>query len=240
MDLPTDESTGADTIELLESRLRRIEFLLSGNSSWTGEPSSSVPDPGLGRNSREGGRDDEEEEQEGGADRWEDKQQQRPVATRLAKLEHDLKVLSAEMPAVRQVLQLYTNYPELFQTPTSPHTLPATLTTQNLSSIVLSHAAAFPETASRLASLKDLPIPKAAESKALIELQPRLEEAAITQDRLGEEVSELRVRSARVLQRWYEVGLVGGGECWAEWEGRVEGVERGVRREEVARERREE
>lgn len=58
------------------------------------------------------------------------------------------------------------------------------------------------------------------------------------QDELGREVSELRVRSARVLQRWYEVGLVGGGECWAEWEGKVEGVERGVRRAEVARERR--
>lgn len=60
------------------------------------------------------------------------------------------------------------------------------------------------------------------------------------QEGLAGEVSELRVRSARVLRRWYEVGLVGGGECWAEWEGRVERVERGVRRAEVGRERRNE
>jgi hypothetical protein len=52
-------------------------------------------------------------------------------------------------------------------------------------------------------------------------------------------VSELRVRTARVLQRWYEVGVVGSGECWAEWEGRVEGVEREIRRREVIREKRE-
>jgi hypothetical protein len=32
--------------------------------------------------------------------------------------------------------------------------------------------------------------------------------------------------------------LVGSGECWAEWEGRLEDVEREVKREEVVRERR--
>lgn len=42
-----------------------------------------------------------------------------------------------------------------------------------------------------------------------------------------------------MLQRWYEVGLVGSGEAWAEWEGRLEGVEREVRRREAFRERRE-
>lgn len=52
-------------------------------------------------------------------------------------------------------------------------------------------------------------------------------------------MSELRVRTARVLQRWYEVGVVGSGECWAEWEGRLEGVEREVRRREVIRMKRE-
>jgi hypothetical protein len=66
-------------------------------------------------------------------------------------------------------------------------------------------------------------------------------------DRLAElqtaqakQISELRVRSARVLQRWYEVGLVGSGEVWAEWEGRIEGVEREIKRVEVGRVRREE
>jgi hypothetical protein len=34
-----------------------------------------------------------------------------------------------------------------------------------------------------------------------------------------------------------EVGIVGAGEVWGEWEERVEDVEKGVRRREVLRER---
>lgn len=66
-----------------------------------------------------------------------------------------------------------------------------------------------------------------------------MERVAELQEEQGRSVAELRVRTARVLQRWYELGLVGNGECWAEWEGRLEGVERGVRRGEVARAREE-
>lgn len=66
-----------------------------------------------------------------------------------------------------------------------------------------------------------------------------MDQLAVRQDEQAREISELRVRTARVLQRWYEVGVVGSGECWAEWEGRLEDVEREVRRREVIRERRE-
>lgn len=45
-------------------------------------------------------------------------------------------------------------------------------------------------------------------------------------------MAELRTRSARVIQRWYEVGVLGESECWSEWEGRVVEVEKRVRREE--------
>lgn len=112
------------------------------------------------------------------------------------------------------------------------------MTVQNLASIVLSYASAFPETASRLTSLNDLPIPDAEASASLVELQPRLDRLAQVQEEQAKEVSELRTRSARVLQRWYEIGLVGGGECWVDWEGRLEEVDREVRREEVVREKR--
>lgn len=128
-------------------------------------------------------------------------------------------------------------FPDLFQTP-APQTIPEGLTPRTLASIVLSYATAFPETASRLTSLNDLPVPDAQISAALIELQPQLERLAQTQTEQAAAISELRVRTARVLQRWYEIGLVGSGECWAEWEGRLEDVEREVRRGEVVRERR--
>lgn len=83
-------------------------------------------------------------------------------------------------------------------------------------------------------------MPDAQSSAALIELQPQLDRVAQMQDQQAAEISELRIRTARVLQRWYDVGLVGSGECWAEWEGRLEDVEREVRRREVIRQRREE
>ena len=66
-----------------------------------------------------------------------------------------------------------------------------------------------------------------------------MDRVAQTQIEQAAAISELRIRTAQVLQRWYEVGLVGSGECWAEWEGRLEGVEREVRRREVIKEKRE-
>ena len=86
--------------------------------------------------------------------------------------------------------------------------------------------------------MNDLPIPDAGASAMLIELQPRLAELARRQEEQAKSISGLRVQTAKVLQRWYEVGLVADGECWAEWEGRLEDVEREVRRGEVVRERR--
>jgi len=200
----TEEATAADTIDLLETRLRRLEYALSGNTPWTGD--SAV------------------DEQARGA----------TITTRLAALETDLKKLSGRSGVVQDVLKLYARFPDLFQS-IPPNEIPTTLTTANLASIVLSCASAYPETASRLNSLKDLPIPPASASTSLISLKPRLEVARQRQDEQAKEIAVLRARSAAVLERYYEIGLVGGGECWAEYDGRVEIVERAVRRMEVAR-----
>lgn len=71
-------------------------------------------------------------------------------------------------------------------------------------------------------------------SAGLIELVPRMEKLSGVQSGQAREIAELRVRTAKVLQRFYEVSLLGGSEVWGEWEGRIESVERGVRRGEVA------
>lgn len=141
------------------------------------------------------------------------------------------------MKANQYVPNIDSRFPELFQS-TPPQTIPPGLSTQNLASIVLSYASAFPETASRLTSLNDLPIPEAKASTALIELKPRLEKLAKIQEQQVKEVSELRIHSARLLQRWYELGMLGSAECWAEWQSRLEEVDREVKRAEVARDRR--
>ncbi|KAB8255406.1 hypothetical protein BDV32DRAFT_130808 [Aspergillus pseudonomiae] len=204
-----NEAIAGATIELLESRLRRLTYLLTGDANWTGVPTAPAKPASL---------DDS-------------------VSRRLLSLERELERLSRNIPAVRDVLLLHDRFPDLFR-PTPPQTFPENLSTQNLASIVLSYASAFPETASRLTSLNDLPIPDTQTSASLIQLQPRLDQLAQVQEEQAKQISELRVRTARALQRWYEIALVGGGECWAEWEGRLEDVEREVKREEVVRERR--
>ncbi|KAB8221834.1 hypothetical protein BDV33DRAFT_169934 [Aspergillus novoparasiticus] len=204
-----NEAVAGTTIELLESRLRRLTYLLTGDANWTGVPTAPAKPASLDES----------------------------VSRRLLSLERELERLSRNIPAVRDVLILHDRFPDLFR-PTPPQSLPENLTTQNLASIVLSYASAFPETASRLTSLNDLPIPDTQTSASLIQLQPRLDQLAQVQEEQAKQISELRVRTARALQRWYEIALVGGGECWAEWEGRLEDVEREVKREEVVRERR--
>ncbi|WEW55926.1 hypothetical protein PRK78_001361 [Emydomyces testavorans] len=202
-------STGADTIEPLQTRLRRIEYLLTGQTTWTGEPEGLSAPPASVRET---------------------------VTARLAELEHDLRVLSTQVPAVQDMLKLYCRYPDLFQT-SDPTTVPSTLSTQSLASIVLSYAAAFPETASRLSSLQDLPVPPASVSTGLIELQPRIDRLLKEQEKQARDVAELRARSALLMKRWMEVGIVGGGEVWGEWEERTRRAEREVRRLEGRRAR---
>ena len=48
----------------------------------------------------------------------------------------------------------------------------------------------------------------------------------------AQEMAELRAKSAVLMEKWYEVNVLGMGECWAEWEGRMEEAEKRVRRRE--------
>ena len=70
-------------------------------------------------------------------------------------------------------------------------------------------------------------------SVSLISLQPRLAQLDLLQASHAREVEDLRLRSASILQRWYALGVLGGGECWTEWERRVTDVEKRIRREEA-------
>lgn len=95
-----------------------------------------------------------------------------------------------------------------------------------LASIVLAHATLFPETASRLSSLQTLQIPPAEQSSELLSLVPRLEQCNRTEEELANEVQVLRERSARCLEWWIKVGVVGMGDLWEDWERRVGEVEK--------------
>lgn len=76
--IDTSTSLAADTVELLETRLRRLEFLLTGDISWTGEVVGLNPVSVL---------DD-------------------TVSARMEALENELLKLMAKVPAVKDVLNI--------------------------------------------------------------------------------------------------------------------------------------
>ena len=207
-DLP-NEDPALTTLSQLESRLQHLEFLLSGWTDPFGHPLAT---------SKISSHDD-------------------TVAARLENLEKQLRKLSDNNALVRSVLGLQKRHPDLLGPSLQfDREVPSTLEPGAAAATVLAHASAFPETASRLTSLKDLPVPPAVKSAMLVDLGPRVEEARREQEKQMREVSELRVRSARLVEKW--VGLqVGMGECWAEWEERMNVAERKIRRVEVWRER---
>jgi hypothetical protein len=95
-------------------------------------------------------------------------------------------------------------------------------------SIVLSNATLYPETASRLSSLRTLEIPPVESSAKLNELSDEIRQCQQKQDTIDAEIAELRQRSARCLEWWLKTGVVGMGDLWEEWESRMIDLERRV------------
>ncbi|KAI9729873.1 MAG: hypothetical protein M1834_006622 [Cirrosporium novae-zelandiae] len=200
----SQEDVSLETIELLEDRLRRLEYLVTGSSSLQNNHDAETTAT-----------------------------ESKPVSTRLQELDSSLRMLRSRFRSVHDLLILETEsrYPDLFHA-IPPADIPSSLDPSEIASIVLSCASSFPETASRLNSIKDLPIPSAETSAALIALSPRLEKIAARQRTQTQELADLRAHSAAVLERWYELSVLDGGECWAEWESRLEKVERQIKRQE--------
>ena len=79
-------------------------------------------------------------------------------------------------------------------------------------------------------------MPPTADFHALAALRPRIGQVERDCAALVEEMARLRLRSAAVLQRWYQTGVLAGGDAWVRWEERLEAVEKAVRRQEVLKE----
>lgn len=198
------EASARGTIALLETRLHRLEFLVSGASDDTGIPPPS-PAPGPGRETL--------------------RVRMEALETGLAKLK---RLAGTPGSVIRDVHLLSSMFPDLFA---ATAFLPDAKNREELSSlasIVLAHASLYPETASRLSSLQTLQVPPADQSTKLMSLMPKLEQLQQEDQRLQSEVRELRERSARCLEWWIKVGVVGMGDVWEDWEKRIADVERNL------------
>ena len=157
------------------------------------------------------------------------------ASVRLRSLERNLQSLASSSPAVADVLALQKKHPEFFDSNSSPDSLPAA----SLASLILAHAQLYQSAATGLSKLQDLSVPAPAAATKLIELHPRIQKAREKQTAQAEEFAELRARSAQVVEKWYEGGVLGMGEQWAEWEERLRDAEILVRRREAAKRREE-
>ncbi|KAL8952063.1 MAG: hypothetical protein Q9222_002015 [Ikaeria aurantiellina] len=202
-------TTALATLENLQARLQRIEYYLSGS-------------------------DEAQQPLEAAISKGKDQS----IASRLTFLERTLHTMRERSPVVHDLLQLQSAYPTLFDSLDSDVTArPRDLSTEEILSIVTAHAPLYPLTASRLTSIHDTAIPSASSSTSLIALQPRLTALESLQEAQTRTMAALRSRSANAIQRWYELGVLGQGECWADWEGRMEECEKRARRLEGAKQR---
>ncbi|KAL2401329.1 hypothetical protein ABEF93_005051 [Exophiala dermatitidis] len=202
------EAAALGTLALLEDRLHRLEFLLSGKSNEGGLP-EPIPTPSHNNETIRAKLDSLED--------------------RLSKLK---KLDGTAGEIVQNVERLSSTYPDLFSPSTTTSETPKSEDLSTLASIVLSHATLFPETASRLASLQTLQVPSAEQSSKLASLIPRLAQCQENEEGIEKDIRELRERSARCLEWWVKVGVVATGDLYEDWERRVHEVERRLIRSE--------
>ncbi|KAL8726504.1 MAG: hypothetical protein Q9166_006667 [cf. Caloplaca sp. 2 TL-2023] len=201
--------TAVATLDDLHARLQRLEYFLSGSDDPT-QPLEAAVSRG----------------------------REHTIAARLSNLEHTLHALSENSPVIHDLLELQHIHPTLFhQSKSELDAIPSYLATEETLAIVAAHATLYHQTASQLTSIHDLAIPSSSLSTSLMSLRPRIAKLRLLQDTQAQELAALRAKSAKAIQRWYELGVLGQGECWAEWEGRMEDCEKKVRRMEVGRKR---
>lgn len=201
------EETAAQTLAMLEDRLRRVEFLINGQQSDYDETNATASNT------------------------------QFAVSTRLHHLERGLQALANRSNAVYDILLLHQQYPDLFHTTDferSPSTLaPGSLAQLILAHEQLyKDSSSQLQTLSDVSA-----IPDSSAFTKLIALEPEIEKIESRQAEQARAFAELRARSAHIVEQWYESGVLEMGERWADWEERLRDCEIVIRRQEAVKKR---
>ncbi|KAJ6446862.1 nuclear distribution protein [Purpureocillium lavendulum] len=157
--------------------------------------------------------------------------QHESAVRRMEELERRFSMLSSRVRVYGELLKIYKTHPDFFHAP-APSVPPSQLSADAIRSIVLASASSFPAILSSLTAVKDSPVPDPSESAALIAKAERMRAIEATQLAQAAEISELRRRSESVMRSWYEGNVLANSQLMADVEGRVEKVERLVRRRE--------
>ncbi|KAJ8603939.1 hypothetical protein MRB53_042006 [Persea americana] len=202
------------TLLALEDRLRRISFVVHGDpgdlSAHTRAPDTQQPPP-----------------------------KQLSAPARLRSLERSLQHLAAKSYAVSDILAVQQQHPDLFHAAAGDAAIPpTTLPLASLAELILAHNQLYQTSLAQLNHVQDAgQIPDSAALSKLIPLQSRIAQLEERQELQAQRVAELRARSAAVVEKWYEVGVLDMGERWADWEERLRDCEILVRRKEAAKKR---
>lgn len=146
-------------------------------------------------------------------------------------LERRFSRMISQIRVYAELLKIYKSNPDLFHAP-PPTQPPSQLDSEAVQSIVLSAASSFPATLSALTAVKDIPVPESSASANLISLTQRMKAIEATQVAQAAEISALRSRSEALVRSWYENGAVVNSQVLAHTEGKIQRVEREVRRRE--------
>ncbi|KAK1052437.1 hypothetical protein LTR12_014795 [Friedmanniomyces endolithicus] len=198
------KQTTADTLALLDERLRRVTYAVNGDGEVHDSDPSQIP---------------------------------RAAIAHLRALERTLAQLRARSPAATEALALQKAHPSLFHPTTT--SAPSTLPPSQLTALILAHSKLYTSVSANLTQLQDTRVPDPASAVKLVDLAPRIETSRVKQEQQAREVAELRAKSARVVEQWLEVGILGMNERWADWEERLREVEIVVRRREGVKRREE-
>jgi hypothetical protein len=201
--------TAAETLSLLEERLRRLEFLIEGDSTHFVGENEDLP------------------------------ASQGAISTRLRNLERGLESLINRSNAVYDILLLHQQVPDLFHASglnSVPVTLaPASLAQLILAhEQLLKTMSAGLQTIHDIGT-----IPDSTAFVQLVELRPQLAKLETKQAEQVRELATLRARSAQIVEQWYESGVLEMGGRWADWEEKLRDCEILVRRQEASRKREE-
>lgn len=209
--MTSSSETAAQTLSMLAERLERIDYVINGNGNHASN-------------------DDEPRSRASAS---------ASASARLRNLERTLHALAARSHAVSDILQVHMHYPEIFH-PTDSQTVPSSLSPASLAQLVLAHESLYKTSSTQLSTLKDNSIiPESGPLVKLIAMQPRIDRLESKQMAQSQEFAELRARSARVVERYYESGVLQMGERWTDWEERLKDCEILVRRREAAKRREE-